>query len=773
MPPALRPSLLVLPLLVLLAFASMTAGAHLAAAGAEIEILSIEHDPSGEVTVVASIAGSIDSTALEVLIDGQPYAAQRSELPVTGPGTVLIAIETSSSMPGAPIAAAQAGARTIIDALPADTAVAIVTFGDDATLALTPTTDRAAAWAAVDGLQFGVGSALYDAVDLAARTIAAAGGSGEIHIFTHGWQFGAASAISSSQSLDAIASSGAATHVAVLGASGDAPYLTAIARSTGGTLQGIAPAGGVPIAPVEPPDRQISLVVPTLPLALGTHDLTVRDAAGAAEALRAFEVTNAGFLSLTELPPAASDGAMLVQVAALATDGLAFVATSGGQPLPPVAAEGTISLDPWSFEPGPLAVTVTAFAQTAEIATRSIMIQIPELMPALAVERVVAEDGNGDALAVRFQSQPGSTHEIVVVVGGDEVVRTAEAEFAITVPPGETIAVSVFDASGSTIALWSYQGAATGGLSGGASAGGSGASWFSARVAGLLLITLVAGGAAGYAMHRMRSRREELANVVAAAVTTADLESALINGELAVFFQPVFGPGRALAGVEALARWDHPQLGTLPASRFVSKADSLEMVSALDAFVLGAAAAFTRELQDLGVDTPRLTLNSSPHQMLHGDFLTRLDETLREAKLAPAQVEFKLSDRSVSASLEQARAAIRGVTDVGATVCIDDFWTSALWESELASLGAAAVKIDLRSYAWNTDAHAQLVEAVALARAAGLSVAAKRVETDEEMKLFQELGCDYVQGYAFGQPMPAAQFRSWLADLRAAEQPAA
>ena len=283
------------------------------------------------------------------------------------------------------------------------------------------------------------------------------------------------------------------------------------------------------------------------------------------------------------------------------------------------------------------------------------------------------------------------------------------------------------------------------------------------------LVLIAALAALGSALWRARQRRRDERESGLGAFTAIDIANALANHEIAVHYQPVFASdGARLVSVEALLRWEHPKHGTLPARRFLNRADLQGSLPALGDLVFRSACIFTRELQ-FHVPDLRVSVNVAASQLLDRDFPRIVKRALDMSGLAPSHLALEVPENAVRQH-KQAADSILALGDLGVTVTIDDYWAAPM-PSEASLDVVRSVKVDLRANTWSEAAADQIREAAAKARRQGLSVVAKRVETEHERRFQREIGCDFVQGNAYGEPLSAQAFRDRVVRLVMATEP--
>ena len=234
-----------------------------------------------------------------------------------------------------------------------------------------------------------------------------------------------------------------------------------------------------------------------------------------------------------------------------------------------------------------------------------------------------------------------------------------------------------------------------------------------------------------------------------------DLQNALDHGELSVFYQPIVSLGsRAIEGFEALARWHHPDLGTISPSEFIPIAEDTGMIRQVGSVVLTESCRQMAKWQrQFGRSAPGvMCVNVSAGQIGRHDFAAEVEQILNEAGLAPSKLKLEITESAFISDVGAAEATLARLQALGVTWSIDDFGTGYSSLSYLHRLQAHTVKID-RSFVsrMGTDAKgSEMIRAiVGLALNLGMEVVAEGVETLEQVLQLQALGCDRVQGFYF------------------------
>ena len=244
------------------------------------------------------------------------------------------------------------------------------------------------------------------------------------------------------------------------------------------------------------------------------------------------------------------------------------------------------------------------------------------------------------------------------------------------------------------------------------------------------------------------------------------LRDALERREFSLFYQPQVDVGkRALIGCEALIRWIHPERGMIPPGDFIPLAESSGLIEPIGEWVLRTACAQKKVWERAGLGDFPISVNVSRRQFRTQGLAEKIEEILRETGLDPRHLELEVTENALIEDVQQTLVVLRQVRELGVGVAIDDFGTG---YSSLAVLGqfpASALKIDqafVRDIA-SDPARAAITRAVlAVASELGLDVMAEGVETREERDFLVELGCERMQGYLFGRPVPSEEFgRVW------------
>ncbi|MGZ5651663.1 MAG: putative bifunctional diguanylate cyclase/phosphodiesterase, partial [Usitatibacter sp.] len=243
------------------------------------------------------------------------------------------------------------------------------------------------------------------------------------------------------------------------------------------------------------------------------------------------------------------------------------------------------------------------------------------------------------------------------------------------------------------------------------------------------------------------------------------LRGALANGEFRLHYQPkVDLEYRRVGAVEALIRWQSPELGLVFPSQFIALLEDTGMIRDVGAWVLTQAVRDHRHWAEQGIDAPRIAVNVSVAQLHRHDFVAVVKDAIGIVTMPPA-IDLEITESLLMEDLEGNIRKLAAVHDFGLNISIDDFGTGYSSLACLAKLPIQALKID-RSFTAAMLDHPDtmtLVRAiVTLAHSLGLAVIAEGVETEEQAQALRSLGCDQMQGYLIGRPVPRDEMTAIL-----------
>jgi len=220
-------------------------------------------------------------------------------------------------------------------------------------------------------------------------------------------------------------------------------------------------------------------------------------------------------------------------------------------------------------------------------------------------------------------------------------------------------------------------------------------------------------------------------------------------------------------GVEALLRWDHPELGMVSPQRFIALAEESGMIVALGDWVVRSACRQNQAWRDAGLDPIIVSVNVSPRQFEEARLVERIAGALEHSALAPDGLELEVTESLIMRDMIQSVGKMRALKSMGLSLSIDDFGTGYSSLSALKSFPISTLKIDksfIRDLADNTDDQAITMAVISLAHKLNLRVIAEGVETEQQRTFLRTHECDEMQGYLFSRPVPPAHIARLLAD---------
>lgn len=241
------------------------------------------------------------------------------------------------------------------------------------------------------------------------------------------------------------------------------------------------------------------------------------------------------------------------------------------------------------------------------------------------------------------------------------------------------------------------------------------------------------------------------------------LRRAINQGELILYYQPQIDvTSGATVGLEALIRWQHPERGLTLPQQFIAVAEESGLISTIGNWVMRQVCVQAHSWVAAGLQPPRIAINVSGRQILYDDVFELLHSALHDSGLQPGdvQIELELTETVLQSvqSMERNTDMLQRLRSIGVLIAIDDFGTGYSSLSRLKHLPIDTLKID-RLFVHNipSDMNDKAITAaiVSMGHSLGLSVIAEGVETVDQLSFLREQGCDEVQGFLFGKPVPA------------------
>jgi EAL domain-containing protein (putative c-di-GMP-specific phosphodiesterase class I) len=248
----------------------------------------------------------------------------------------------------------------------------------------------------------------------------------------------------------------------------------------------------------------------------------------------------------------------------------------------------------------------------------------------------------------------------------------------------------------------------------------------------------------------------------------SQLRHAQQNDELRVYYQPqVDARNEDIVGMEALLRWEHPQLGSIGPSFFVPLAEESGLIVSIGEWALRTACHQAQAWQHRYGLRLRLGINLSAVQLMHPNLLHMITEALHESGLDAELLELEVTESLSVKAIPHLLETLQALRSLGCSVAIDDFGTGAAALDYLRRLPANRIKIDqsfVRNIGIDPDDEAIVRATVDIAHRLKRSVIAEGVEVEQHLQFLRATGCDELQGYLFCRPLPSASFEHLLSD---------
>ncbi len=274
-----------------------------------------------------------------------------------------------------------------------------------------------------------------------------------------------------------------------------------------------------------------------------------------------------------------------------------------------------------------------------------------------------------------------------------------------------------------------------------------------------------------------KSRHETFAPAMYAAAVErleleAELQRAIARRELVLHYQPIIELATgAVAGVEALVRWIHPERGVVPPAAFIPIAEATGLIVPLGRLVLDAACRAAAEWRALGAHATTVAVNVSGRQLQHATFVEDVAAVLHASGLAPQRLVLEVTESVLLADLETALGRLEALRALGVQLALDDFGTGYSSLAYLQRLPVDVLKID-RTFTADLTAggrRSAVARAVGMfAGALGLRTVAEGIETPEQHAELAALGCGFGQGYLYAPPLAPAALEEFLRARRPA-----
>ena len=262
-----------------------------------------------------------------------------------------------------------------------------------------------------------------------------------------------------------------------------------------------------------------------------------------------------------------------------------------------------------------------------------------------------------------------------------------------------------------------------------------------------------------------KDEKETIEQGPGALIFAEEISTALINKEFAVYFQPqVAVSDKRLIGLEALARWNHPDKGVISPGVFIGLAEKYNLIEDLTEFMTVETIKHLGDFVKIGLDVTA-SVNMSNKSLVHLDLPEIIIDNLKRHKVPARHLIAEVTESLLSQDVRVSQDILTRLRLKGIGLSIDDFGTGFSSMEQLKNLPFTELKID-RSFvhgaAQDNACQAILESSVNLAKRLGIKTVAEGVETQEDWDLIDSLGVDIVQGYYIAKPMPAEDISRWI-----------
>jgi diguanylate cyclase (GGDEF)-like protein len=244
------------------------------------------------------------------------------------------------------------------------------------------------------------------------------------------------------------------------------------------------------------------------------------------------------------------------------------------------------------------------------------------------------------------------------------------------------------------------------------------------------------------------------------------LRKALDRQEFLVHYQPQVNINSGkIVGMEALLRWNHPELGLVPPNDFIPLAEESGLIVPIGEWVLYSACKYNKGLQKMGLPPIRVAVNISSLQFKPNTLVEAITQVLKASDLDSHWLEIELTESAIMKNMDESSGILRELKRMGLRVAIDDFGTGYSSLAYLKRFPLDILKIDrsfIRDIPGDRDNEAIAAAIVAMAHSLNLEVIAEGVETEDQLEFLRRHGCDEVQGFLLSRPLPGGEMKEYL-----------
>ena len=251
-----------------------------------------------------------------------------------------------------------------------------------------------------------------------------------------------------------------------------------------------------------------------------------------------------------------------------------------------------------------------------------------------------------------------------------------------------------------------------------------------------------------------------------------DIKQAVSNSEIKVLYQPIVNlKQQTISGFEALVRWEHPRLGSVGPAEFVPLAERNGVIHELGQHVLKLACSDFSEITKTTGEKLFVSVNLSSRELLRNDIVADISQALQQSELPAQQLRLEVTESLVMENPEHSRQILSRIKNLGVGISLDDFGTGYSSFSYLLKFAFDTIKID-QSFIQNRTEQARMIvlqSIIGLGHSLDQSIIVEGVELEEDLAELMNTGCEYAQGYLFGEPMPIEEVVAVVEEEKAAD----
>jgi EAL domain-containing protein (putative c-di-GMP-specific phosphodiesterase class I) len=245
-----------------------------------------------------------------------------------------------------------------------------------------------------------------------------------------------------------------------------------------------------------------------------------------------------------------------------------------------------------------------------------------------------------------------------------------------------------------------------------------------------------------------------------------EMRKGLDRGQFNMVYQPKLDLNTGeILGAEALMRWNHPELGSIPPAEFIPVAERSDLIHRIFEFALRSTLEQAQRWRDLGLPLPIVAVNASATNLRSDDCPRMVRTIMEKISIAPTQLELEMTESLAFEDEELFARRMRQLRAIGVRVAIDDFGTRYTGFNVLKNLPLNTMKIDqcfIRGIDRSQDMLALCETIVAMGRQLKLRIVAEGIEELGELAVMRQIGCEAGQGYLFQRPVPAEEFAAFM-----------